>query len=318
MSSMQTFAQSATVHDTAIIVMGTGFRLKAVAPSRTSAHTAVIEGLKEAQRIETVISSHIASSETSWINQNAGIRPVKVSMELFALIELAIKISQLTDGAFDITFAPLYEVWKFKDEFTEFPASELIEKQKKLVGYRKIILNAADTSVFLPIAGMRIDFGAIGKGYAANKAKVVMKKCGAVGGFVDASGDILFWGRNQFDEPWNVAISSPNNKNEIIGNLKVADMAVVTSGNYEKYFLHNGNKYSHIIDPKSGYPVIDIISATIFGPDAEIADALATSVSVLGVEQGLKLINQLEHIECLLIDVDKKIYKSDKLTLSPP
>lgn len=180
-----------------------------------------------------------------------------------------------------------------------------------LVDYQMIEMDGVSVEVFLPLKGMSIGFGAIGKGYAANMAKRVMVDAGAIGGFVNASGDILFWGENKHNEPWKVAIASPLKDNEMIGDILVNDLAVVTSGNYEKNVEIGGKLYSHIIDPKTGYPVEEAISVTIVGPDAEIADALATAVSVLGVKDGIKLINKIKYFEGLIIDENLVMHKSE-------
>jgi len=309
------FTQYAS-HDTTLLLMGTRFTLHAVGPAEQDCQSAVDAGIDEIRRIETLLSSHNAASQTTRINQAAGIKPVEVDRELFNLVQRSIKISQLTDGAFDITFRPLYQIWKFDGKTRKLPPADSILKYRSLVGYQHIELDANNSTVFLKKPGMSIGFGAIGKGYAANKAMKKMMEYGLSGGFVDASGDILFKGLNAKGEKWNVAIASPLDKKEIVGNIKVSDMAVVTSGNYEQFFIVDGKKYSHIIDPKSGYPVTETISVTVFTPDAEIADALATALSVLGVENGLKLVNQLRNTECLIIDSKGQLHFSSNLSLS--
>ncbi len=303
-------------HDTTLLLMGTRFKLHAVGASEQDCRLAVKDGIDEIRRIEALISSHSKTSQTTKINQAAGLNPVKVDKELFNLIQRSIKIAQLTDGAFDITFRPLYQVWKFDGRTHKLPPHDSIQKYLSLVGYQNIELNTEQSTVYLRKPGMSIGFGAIGKGYAANQAIKKMMEHGLSGGFVDASGDILFKGYHGKGEKWNVAIASPLNKNEILGNLKVTDMAVVTSGNYEQFFIVDGKKYSHIIDPKTGYPVTETISVTVFSPDAEIADALATAISVLGVENGLKLINQLRNIECLIVDSSGRLHFSSNLRLN--
>jgi FAD:protein FMN transferase len=303
--------------DTTLLLMGTRFELKAVGASKELCRNAVLAGINEVERINRLLSTYLPNTQTSAINANAGISPVKADDELFAIIVRSNKISKLTDGAFDITFGPMYSVWKFDGNMSALPHPDSIQKYRELVGYEKIQLDLENKTVYLPQRGMSIGFGAIGKGYAANRAMKVMLDKGATGGFVNAAGDILFKGRNEKGEKWNVAIASPANKREMIGNLQVEEMAVVTSGNYEKNFKLNGKTYSHIIDPKTGYPVVETISVTIFCADAEMADALATAVSVLGVENGLKLINQLKGFECLIVDSQGTIHQSNHLTLQP-
>ncbi|MCF8362761.1 MAG: FAD:protein FMN transferase [Prolixibacteraceae bacterium] len=297
--------------DTTLLLMGTRFQLKAVSDNKDEATRSVQKGIDEIQRIEKLISSHLPGSQTYYINKQSGKSPVVVDDELFSLIKRCVKISRITDGAFDITFSPLYELWKFDGSMTSLPDSVDIKAQLELVDYRMIDVDSTSMEVYLPLKGMSVGFGAIGKGYAANMAKRVMIDAGAIGGFVNASGDILFWGKNKHDQPWKVAIASPLKNNEMIGDILVSDLAVVTSGNYEKNFEVDGKLYSHIIDPKTGYPVEEAVSVTIVGPDAEIGDALATAVSVLGVKDGIKLINKIKYFEGLIIDEKLMMHKSD-------
>ena len=160
---------------------------------------------------------------------------------------------------------------------------------------------------------MKIGFGGIGKGYAADMAKKKLISEGVKGGIINASGDMNTWGVKPDGSEWKVAITNPLNKNNAFALLPVNDGAVVTSGNYEKYVTFNGIRYSHIIDPRTGYPATGMISATIFAPSAELADALATSVFVMGIETGLDFINQLDGIECILIDSEGKIVSSQNI-----
>lgn len=297
--------------DTTLLLMGTRFRLKAVSDNKGEASLSVEKGVEEIQRIEKLISSHLTGSQTYKINKQSGKSPVVVDKELFFLIQRCINLSKITDGAFDITFAPLYEMWNFGGAMKSLPDSADINNQLELVGYQQIVADRLSQEIFLPLKGMSVSFGAIGKGYAANMAKRVMIGAGALGGFVNASGDILFWGKNKNEESWKVAIASPLKSREMIGEIMVNDLAVVTSGNYEKNVEINGKHYSHILDPKTGYPVNEAISVTIVGPDAEIADALATAISVLGVKNGIKLINSIQYFEGLIIDENLTIHQSD-------
>ena len=164
---------------------------------------------------------------------------------------------------------------------------------------------------------MKIGFGAIGKGYSANRAKAVMEKVpGVVGGVVNASGDLLAWGQSNHQDGWSIQIADPKDKSKALGWIRLNDLAIVTSGDYEKYFTSNGIRYAHIINPKTGYPITGIKSVTIICPDAEISDALATSVCVMGVDKGLELVNKLHGVECMMIDADDQIYTSNKLQLN--
>ena len=283
-------------------LMGSRFDITVVAKDSLEASYFITLAVNEITRIEKLISSWDKNSETALVNKNAGISPVKVSNELYELIERSIKISKLTDGAFDISYASMDKVWQFNGTMTQMPNAKQIKQSVAKVGYRNIILNKEESTVYLKQEGMKIGFGAIGKGYAADKAKVLLVKKGVVSGIINASGDMNTWGKQPNGEEWKVAITNPMNKNKAFALLPITNGAVVTSGNYEKFVMLNGKRYTHIIDPRTGYPSSGIISVTVFAPKAELADALATSVFVMGKEVGLNRINQLPNIECVIVD----------------
>jgi thiamine biosynthesis lipoprotein len=208
------------------------------------------------------------------------------------------------------------KIWKFDGSMTEMPSEKSIKESVAKVGFQNIELNKDEHTVFLKLPGMKIGFGAIGKGYAADKAKELLISKGVVAGIINASGDMNTWGKQPNGENWMIAITNPLNKNKSFALLPLKNGAVVTSGNYEKYVAFNGERYSHIIDPRTGYPASEIISATVFAPKAELADALATSIFVMGTEVGLNRINQLKDIECILIDVNGKIHTSNHINLN--
>lgn len=296
-------------------LMGSRFDITVVAKDSVVAIGYIDEAVAEMNRIEQLISSWDPESQTSEINKNAGKKPVAVDEELYRLVERAIGISKLTDGAFDITYAAMDNIWKFDGSMTEMPSEEQIKKSVAKVGYENIILDEKNLSVFLKWPGMKIGFGAIGKGYAADKAKALLMEKGVVAGIINASGDMNVWGKQPNDEAWKVAITNPLDKTKAFGLLPIDDGAVVTSGNYEKFVTFNSKRYSHIIDPRTGYPSSGIVSVTVFAPKAELADALATSVFVMGKETGLNRIEQLPKVECIIIDDQGKITKSKHIKL---
>lgn len=291
-------------------LMGTRFEITVVAPNEEIGYINIDEAVSEIQRIEKIISSWDESSETSLINKNAGIKPVKVSPELFGLIERSIRISVLTDGAFDISYASMDQIWKFDGSMKAMPNESDIKKSIAKIGYQKIILDTEKSTVFLPEPGMKIGFGAIGKGYAADKAKQLLVSKDVKGGIINASGDLTTWGTKVTGEKWLVGITNPLNKERVFGWLPIVESAVATSGNYEKYITLNGKKYSHIIDPRTGYPTTGISSVSIFAKQAEVCDALATAVFILGRDVGLHMINQINGVEAIVVDAENKIHKS--------
>ncbi|WP_341214585.1 FAD:protein FMN transferase [uncultured Wocania sp.] len=296
-------------------LMGSRFDITVVADDSIQANKYIDTAVAEISRIEKLISSWDVNSQTSEINRNAGIAPVKVDKELFDLIERAIGISKLTDGAFDISYASMDRIWKFDGSMTVMPSEDEIVASVSKVGYHNIILDKENSTVFLKLEGMKIGFGAIGKGYAADKAKDLLISEGVASGIINASGDMNTWGKQPNDDDWKVAITNPMDKNKVFALLPITNGAVVTSGNYEKYVNFNGKRYTHIIDPRTGYPSTGIISVTVFAPKAELADALATSVFVMGKEAGLDRINQLPKIECIIIDDKGNIAKSENIKI---
>lgn len=294
--------------------MGSDFDITVVANDKAQGDEFIDLAIAEISRIERRISSWDPNSETSSVNRNAGITPVKISEELFNLIERSIKISTITDGAFDITYASMDRIWKFDGSMKTMPSEEDIMASVSKVGYKNIVLDKDNSTAFLKNSGMKMGFGAIGKGYAADKAKELLQKKGVIAGIINASGDMNTWGNQPNGKPWLVAITNPMNKNKAFALLPIKG-AVVTSGNYEKYITFNNTRYSHIIDPRTGYPASGIVSATVFAPQAELADALATSIFVMGPEIGMDRISQLKGIECIIIKDDGTIISSKGITL---
>ena len=283
-------------------LMGSRFDITVVAKDPVEGDVYIDMAISEITRIEKLISSWDENSLTSEINRNSGIKPVKVDPELFDLIQRGIGISKLTDGAFDISYASMDKIWKFDGSMTVMPSEDSIKASVAKVGYHNIILDKENHTVFLKLEGMKIGFGAIGKGYAADRAKELLKSKGVVAGIINASGDMNTWGKQPDGKEWKVAITNPMDKNKVFALLPITNGAVVTSGNYEKYVTFNDIRYTHIINPRSGYPATGIISVTVFAPKAELADALATSVFVMGIEVGLNRIEQLPQVECIIID----------------
>ncbi|MBO0341747.1 FAD:protein FMN transferase [Flagellimonas profundi] len=291
-------------------LMGTRFEITVVAPNEEIGYINIDVAVSEIERIESVISSWNENSETSLINKNAGIKPVKVSRELFNLIERAIKISELTDGAFDITYASMDHIWKFDGTMDKVPTEAEIRNSVSKVGFKKIQLDVENQTVFLPEKGMRIGFGAIGKGYAADRAKDLLVSKDVKGGIINASGDLTTWGTKVTGEKWLVGIANPLSKDKVFSWLPIVESSVATSGNYEKYIMLNGEKYSHIIDPRTGYPTKGINSVSIFAKQAELCDALATAVFTMGRDVGLHMINQIDGVEAVVVDSENKVHKS--------
>lgn len=304
------------VHKRIVKLMGSRFDITVVESNSAKANEYIDLAIAEITRIEKLISSWDKNSQTYKITQNAGIKPVVVPNELFELINRSLLISKLTDGAFDISYASMDKIWKFDGTMSEMPSEETIKLSVSKVGYKNILLDKEKQSVFLKLKGMKIGFGAIGKGYAADKAKELLISKGAKAGIINASGDMNTWGKQPNGKDWFIAISNPLNKNKAFATLPIKNGAVVTSGDYEKFINFDGIRYSHIIDPRTGIPSSGIISVTVFAAKAELADALATSVFVMGIEVGLDRINQLQNIECVIVDQEGKIHISKNIKIN--
>ncbi|HSQ44618.1 MAG TPA: FAD:protein FMN transferase [Ginsengibacter sp.] len=294
--------------------MGNHFEISVVSNDEIWANLRIDEGVIEIQRIEKLLTTFNEESETSLINRYAGMSPVKVSRETFDLIERSLRISRITQGSFDISYGSIDKrLWNFDTNMKALPDKETAKKMVRLINYRNIILDDENCTVFLKEKGMRIGFGGIGKGYAAERARYVMKSSGVESGIVNASGDLTTWGLQPNGNPWTIGIANPNSSNELFSYINVTNMAVATSGNYEKFVLIDGKKYSHTIDPRTGLPVSGIKSVTIITLNAEIADAMATPVMIMGIKAGMHLINQMKDIEAIVIDDNDTVYASDNI-----
>ncbi|HEX5170230.1 MAG TPA: FAD:protein FMN transferase [Cyclobacteriaceae bacterium] len=297
--------------------MGNQFEFAAVADDEDWANARIEEGIAEVKRIEGLLTTYSDSSETNLINRNAGLEPVVVSREVFDLIDRSLRISALTQGAFDITYGSIdKKLWNFDKTMKSLPDPQTAKAMVRLINFRNVLLNKDRCTVFLKEKGMRIGFGGIGKGYAADRAKIVMLNDGVINGIVNASGDLTVWGHQPNGETWTIGIADPDRKDLPFASLQLTNVSVATSGTYEKYAMINGVKYSHTIDPKTGYPVRGIKSVTIICSNAEIADAMATPVMVMGIKAGINLINQLKDIACIIIDERDKLYTSANINLT--
>jgi thiamine biosynthesis lipoprotein len=297
-------------------LMGNRFELSAVGQTEEWANEKIDAGINEIKRIERLLTTFSDDSETNQVNNNAGIAPVKVSRETFNLVQRSLRISELTQGAFDISYGSIDKrLWNFDITMNELPDSDTAKQMVRLINYRNIILDPDKNTVFLKEKGMRIGFGGIGKGYAAERARQVMKEQGVNSGVVNASGDLTTWGLQPDGKQWTIGIVDPNASAKVFSYLAISDMAVATSGNYEKYILVNGKKYSHTINPRTGLPVTGIKSVTIITTNAEIADAMATPVTIMGIEAGLDMINQMKNIEAIIIDDNDRLYTSKNINI---
>lgn len=301
-------AQTVGIRDT--ILMGSQFRITLVDVDSIAVEKSINKAIDEMVRIENLISDWKPTSQVSQINQNAGIKPIKVDQEVIDLTKRAIYFSEMTNGAFDISFATMDRIWKFDGSMEKIPTKEEIEKAIEKIGYQNIILDEANSTIFLKKVGMKIGFGSTGKGYAADKARELMINLNIKAGIIDASGDMTSWGTQPNKNPWRIGITNPFNRHQMADILSLQNAAVTTSGDYEKFVMIDGVRYSHIINPKTGMPSTGLTGVTVIGPHAEMCNGFSTSMMVLGRKKGLKLINQQKNYAALLITDEGKIIHS--------
>lgn len=297
-------------------LMGNTFEITVVADSETWAREKIALAIAEIRRIEKLFTTFSNDSQTNQINKQAGISAVKVDEEVFELIRRSKRISAITDGAFDITYGSVDKsLWNFDRNMKKLPDPAIAKEAVRLIDYRNVLLDEQAGTVMLKEKGMRIGFGGIGKGYTADRAKALLVKEGVKSGIVNASGDLITWGTQADGKPWTIGIAHPDDARAAFSWLNISNRAIATSGNYEKYVLIKGKKYSHTINPKTGMPVAGIKSVTIISPFAEIADAMTTPVMVMGVKAGLQMIDQVKYLGCIIIDDHNKIYTTKNIHL---
>ena len=316
MSATDTIQIAPSTYRRVLKLMGNRFEISVVTDDKKWADECIQDAIEEIRRIERLLTTFDESSQANLVNKNAGLVPVKVDKEVFDLIQRSKRISEITQGAFDISYGSIdRRLWNFDPTMTSLPDRQAAKKLVRLINYRNIILDEKKSTVFLKEEGMRIGFGGIGKGYAAEMAKILLQRKGIESGIVNAAGDLTAWGYQPDGSPWTIGVADPNASRHAFSYLQITNTSVATSGNYEKYVMINGEKYSHTIDPKTGLPVTGIKSVTIICPNAEIADAMATPVMIMGIRVGLDLINQVKGIECIIVDDHDTIHTSKNIHL---
>jgi len=284
--------QSRELYKDSRVMMGT--YIEVISPQKETAGIVITE----IKRIEDLLSKYNPDSEVSRLNKTG---KLSVSAETFYIIKKAKEFWQISDGAFDITVAPLVDLWGFTAKQYTMPQDREIKNILRLIGSDKIILNDKNNVVKFRLSGMKIDLGAIAKGYAVDCAVEKLKKKGIKSCLINAGGQIHCLGDN-YGTPWRVAIKDPRGK-DTLETLDLKDKAVATSGDYEQYFIKKSKRYSHIMNPKTGYPADSgIISATVIADSGLTADALATAIFVTGKKKGLELAKKIPDVETRIIE----------------
>jgi thiamine biosynthesis lipoprotein len=290
--------------------MGSDFELVLLCETAESAKSMFQVAIDEIQRIENLLSEFKPDSETALINASSGTEPVQVSEEVYKLIKRSIQLSEISQGAFDISIGALKSLYQFKNADFQLPPIDVLNRQLLKTGFKKVQL-LKDCHVFLPVKGMALTFAGIGKGYAADRVKELWLANDVGSGVISASGDMCVIGKNEHDLPWQIGIAHPDSPNQNIANIPMSNGAIATSGDYEQYFMYNNKRFSHTINPLSGWPCLSLKSVSVVSPSAELSDALATAVYVMGIDNGLHMINQLPNTHALIVDEFNTIHLSE-------
>ncbi|MEW6001749.1 MAG: FAD:protein FMN transferase [Nitrospirota bacterium] len=293
--------------------MDTLVTITVVSGSKDNAERAIDIAFSRIEKIEGLFSFFSTESEISLINRNSGISEVKVSAETFDILDKALFVSEKTCGAFDVTIGPVITLYDFYKKIK--PEDALIKKNLDLVNYRELIIDKNRCTAFLKRKGMLIDPGGISKGYAADRAVEALKKNGIDSGLVAVAGDIRAFGLKPDGRPWKIGIRDPRGRSkedDIMATLEIKDMAVSTSGDYERYFLLDGKRYHHLLDPKTGYPAGECQSVSVIAGDAAFTDAFSTGVFILGIERGMRLLEKMG-FNAIIVDSQGKIHTTPKI-----
>ncbi len=275
---------------------------------------AIEEAFDRIREIENKMTINIEGpSEIIALNEASGLHDVKISPDTFFVLERGLYYSKLTDGKFDITVGSIVKLWNIGTENAAVPRQQDLDKALDLIGYNKLHLNNDNFEAFLDIEGMKVDLGAIAKGYAADEVGDVLKKRGIKSAIINLGGNILAIGENANGEPFKIGVQNPfNHRGDYLGILSIKDKTVVTSGIYEKNFEHEGIIYHHILDPETGYPVDNnLAGVSIITSKSIDGDGLSTSAFLLGLEKGMELIDNIPDTEAIFITKNKKIYLTE-------
>ncbi len=291
-------------------VMGTEVTVRFYLDDAEKAQAAKKAVIKEMHRINETMSPYIKDSLLSRVNDQASLKPVKITNEFYKIIARAIIISKLTEGAFDITFSSIGYLYDYR--LGQKPTAQQLKDKLPLINYKSIQLNASNNTIFFSQAGLKIDLGGIAKGLAVDNSIEILKSFGVTDASVTAGGDTYVLGDNA-GKMWNIGIKHPRADSKLISILPLADTAVSTSGDYERFFIEDGKRYHHILNPKTGESISSVQSVTILTDDSTFADALSTSVFVLGVKDGLELVEKLNNVSAIIVDNQGKMFYSSDL-----
>ena len=288
-------------------LMGTVVEVTVYAPGEPKARAAIAAAFDEIERIERLMSLQMPESELWRCNREAAAGPTAVSADTFEVLRRSREFSAMSDGAFDVTVTPLLRLWRDAAQRGAPPGAQELQETLARVGWRDVELDAARRTVRYARPGMALDLGAIAKGYAVDAAVRRLRESGIASGLVNAGGDVYVLGRKPDGTPWVVGVQDPRHpesERALVLAVEVADAGVATSGNYRRFSVIGGRRYSHIVDPRTGEPADAVPSVSVIARDATTADALATALSVMGVEKGLALVEGLKDVEALMLTIE--------------
>ena len=291
-------------------IMGTAIRVELWSEDRTDGEAAINVVMSEMHRIDHAMSPHKPESELSRINRHAAAGPVKLSEEMARLVSRALDFSKLSGGAFDITYAGVGQLYDYREKIR--PSDAEIAQAVEAVGYQNLILDTAARTLRFAREGVRIDLGGFAKGHAVDNAAAILARRGIKNAIVSAGGDSRVLGDHR-GRPWTIAIRDPRRRGEVVAVLPLEDTAISTSGDYERFFEHDGVRCHHVLDPKTGKSPSSVHSVTILAADGLTTEGLSKSVFVLGVEKGLRLIESQEGVDAVVIDAAGQLHYSSGL-----
>ena len=291
-------------------IMGTAIRVELWSEDRADGEAAINAVMTEMHRIDHAMSPHKPESELSRINRHAAAGPVKLSEEMARLVSRALDFSKLSGGAFDITYAGVGQLYDYREKVK--PSDAEIAQAVAAVGYQNLVLDTAARTLRFAREGVRIDLGGFAKGHAVDNAAAILARRGIKNAIVSAGGDSRVMGDHR-GRPWTIAIRDPRRAGEVVAVLPLEDTAISTSGDYERFFEHDGVRCHHVLDPKTGKSPSSVHSVTILAADGLTTEGLSKSVFVLGVEKGMRLIESQEGVDAVVIDAAGQLHYSSGL-----
>lgn len=312
MLAVKTLSNNLTTYRRNVHAMGDKFEISVVGNDALLANEQINIAIDEINRVEKLLSAFGDDSNIKQINRNAGIEPTRANGEIFRLISRALQISELTHGAFDITY---FTGNTDDNALVENSPVKTAPYSIMQTNYQNVVLDEVKQTIFLKEKGMRIGFGANSKGYAADRAKYILQMNGVSSGVINSGGDLLTWGTQPNLKPWTVGTADTDQRKQPFAHLNISDMAFATSVNAEKYASVSKKKFQSINTTKKGFPVSEIKSVSIMSPTAELADAMASPIINIGVNAGMYLINQLNQIACVIVDDQNRVYTSKGISI---